>query len=412
MGKANRAVSRRATRRELGPDGKLQFGPEIYEGLQLPATAAKAASVTAKRIVVEAVMTAEEIKGKEGTHFTEKDATQIFDEDVDVYGKESAGAEPILLAKFRKNVVPADLIRTGWEAYYRTAAPSRNRGAAAGPIQLDSKYWQKRKATKVVGWSASYIQKGKVSKMSVNNNVFSSVLGYFEQTPFMGLPCRLTSYTQKYFHRYKHGIPFIQALDGVFKRLVPDRHKKQLAAAKAAPSYQIAGTAFSSVTINRNFRTALHMDDGDFREGFGNLSVIERGKYHGGATILPRYGVGFNVRTGDFLAMNVHEWHCNTEMREEAGDAAFNKGLPRIHTDSEETGTLGAEKPFTRISFVCYLREKLRGCKMSETQAYYDRIKFDPEKGKVGQAVTRKAGKAAISATPLENGGGSSGLER
>jgi hypothetical protein len=79
-------------------------------------------------------------------------------------------------------------------------------------------------------------------------------------------------------------------------------------------------------------------------------------------------------------------------MREEAGDAAFNKGLPRIHTDSEETGTLGAEKPFTRISFVCYLREKLRGCKMSETQAYYDRIKFDPEKGK---ALTRKAAKAS-----------------
>jgi hypothetical protein len=50
--------------------------------------------------------------------------------------------------------------------------------------------------------TAQYMENGKLSKMRVNNNVFSSVLGYFEQTPFMGLPCRLTSYTQKYFKYY------------------------------------------------------------------------------------------------------------------------------------------------------------------------------------------------------------------
>ena len=132
------------------------------------------------------------------------------------------------------------------------------------------------------------------------------------------------------------------------------------------------------------------MDDGDFREGFGNLSVIERGQYSGGATIFPRYKVGFNVRTGDFLAMDVHEWHCNTEMYEDAADKKINKALPKIHHDSIETGTMGGEKPFTRISFVCYLREKLRGCKPKDTQAYYDRIKFDPVLGDLKKKGTRK----------------------
>jgi hypothetical protein len=99
---------------------------------------------------------------------------------------------------------------------------------------------------------------------------------------------------------------------------------KQLAAASQKPMYRVADTAFSSVTINRNFQTALHMDDGDFREGYGNLSVIERGQYTGGATIFPRYKVGFNVRTGDFLAMDVHEWHCNTAMYETPEDKAYN----------------------------------------------------------------------------------------
>ena len=114
--------------------------------------------------------------------------------------------------------------------------------------------------------------------MRVNNNVFSSVLGYFDATPFMGLPCRLTSYTQKYFQQFQKGIPFIQALDHCFKTLTPEAHAAQLARAKKQPAYQIDGTAYSSVTVNRNFRTALHMDDGDFREGFGNLSVLEYGK--------------------------------------------------------------------------------------------------------------------------------------
>lgn len=385
-----RRKSRKVARMSSAP-AALTFQPEIYDGLQIPSSTTRdVKSGGVKTVTVKASETKEEFKKNEGTHFQDGNIKTIFDEDIDVYGEEPDGSKH-LLAKFRKNVIPKPMIKIGWEAYYRTAAPSRNRGAAAGPIQLDSKYWKKRKATDVRKWAARYIQNGKVSKMDVNNNVFSSVLGYFERTPFMGLPCRMTSYTQKYFNRYKHGIPYIQAVDTVFKKLIPDRHKKQFAAAAAAPSYQIAGTAFSSVTINRNFRTALHMDDGDFREGFGNLSVIERGKYHGGATIFPRYGVGFNVRTGDYLAMDVHEWHCNTELHETPADKEFNNGLAKIHIDSEETGTLGSDKPFTRISFVCYFREKLSDCKLGETRAYYKRIQFDPEKGALKGGQTRKA---------------------
>ena len=114
-----------------------------------------------------------------------------------------------LLLKFRKNVFPKELTQLAWDAFHKTAAASRNRGAAAGPIDTKSEYWKKRKPVEIDKWGARYVQNGKVSKMKVNNNVFSSVLGYFEQTPFMGLPCRLTSYTQTYFKYYKMGIPFM-----------------------------------------------------------------------------------------------------------------------------------------------------------------------------------------------------------
>jgi hypothetical protein len=384
--KEKRGVSRKNTHKDK------VYKPEIYEGLQIPSTPARPVAEKVRVVVVEPVMTNDEIKAREGTYFKEKEVKEIFDEDVDVYGKD--GDTKKLLARFRKHVLPNPLIKTGWEAYYQTAAASRNRGAAAGPIQVNSNYWKKRKPTDINKWSARDVVNGKLSKMRVNNNVFSSVLGYFEATPFMKVPCRLTSYTQKYFHQYKHGIPFIQAINTTFKKLIPDRHAKQLAAAAEKPMYRVADTAFSSVTINRNFQTALHMDDGDFREGYGNLSVIERGKYSGGQTLFPRFGVGFNVRTGDFLAMDVHEWHCNTALYESPSDKAFNRKLPKIHNDNASTGTLGGDKPFTRISFVCYLREKLRGCKPAETKAYYSRIQFHPEKGDMKERGKTRKNKA------------------
>ena len=335
--------------------------------------------------VLEQIMTDDEIATKEGTYFDSSAVHTLIDHDADVYGIDSSGKK-VLLAKFRKGVFSKELTDLAWKAFHRAAGASRNRGAAAGPIALTSGYWKKRKPVKVDKWSAYYMQNGKISQMRVNNNVLSSVLGYFEGTPFMGLPCRLTSYTQQYFKQYMEGIPYLQAISSKFKRLFPVPFAKQLAAAKATGGYQIADTAFSSLTINRNFRTALHKDAGDYTAGFGNLAVVERGAYHGGYTLFPQYGVGFDVRTGDFLGMDVHQWHTNTEMYETAEDKKINKELPPIFKKTDAI-VQGTDAPYTRISFVCYLREKLSDCDMKATRAYYDKIGFSPKKGRL---VTRR----------------------
>jgi hypothetical protein len=347
-----------------------EFKDDIYVGLQTY-TKALPLKKKAKEVLVKKAMTDQEIADKEGKYFDETGIT-IYDEDIDVYTEDEQGNKK-LLGKLRKKVIDPAIIKTGWEGFWITAAASRNRGAAAGPIDVKGKYWQKRNPQKIKGHSAYD------GKMRVNNNVFSSVLGYFDATPFMKLPCRLTSYTMRYWKYYKHGLPFIRAINDCFATLVPDRYALQEKAASEKPLLHIPQTAFSSVTINRNFRTALHRDAGDFKEGYGNLSVIERGEYHGGYTLFPQYGVGFNVRTGDFLAMDVHEWHCNTELVETEADKKANKELPRIHKEDAETGTMGSEKSFSRVSFVCYLREKLRQCKDSQTRKYFKTIGFNPK---------------------------------
>jgi hypothetical protein len=367
---------------------------DLFDGVQIPKEPVREPKVNGvKQVILEPKLTNDQIKAREGTYFSEKDADTIYDDDVDLYAKDpDAPGGKRLLARLRKNVIPHDLIKLAWKSFYNSAGASRNRGAAAGPIDAKSKYWTRRKLNKksIKGWSAQYMQDGKLSKMRVNNNVFSSVLGYFEKTPFMGLPCRLTSYTQRYFDEYKAGTPYIEAIDDLFKKLVPERYAVQHKRAKSNPSFQIGDTSFSSVTINRNFRTGLHMDAGDLREGFGNLTVIERGKYDGGFTLFPRFKVGVNLRTGDFLAMDVHEWHCNTEMKEGTEDKKFNSSIKDIYINNKETGTQGIEKLYSRLSFVCYLREKLVDCKAKDSLPYYKRIGYNPKTNTLNKSKTRK----------------------
>ena len=39
-------------------------------------------------------------------------------------------------------------------------------------------------------------------------------------------------------------------------------------------------------------------------------------QYQGGYTIFPQFGIAVDVRNNDFLAMDVHQWHSNTEIYE------------------------------------------------------------------------------------------------
>lgn len=337
----------------------------------------------------------------EGKFFDVADDFTVINEDTDIYGLShpddvAAGAPARrLIAKFRKGVFPKETVQVGWDAFRLLAIPSRNRGAAAGPVDLKGVYWSRRKPVETTGWSTRYMQDGKISKMRVNNVVASGVIGYYEKTPFLGQPCRMTGYTRRGLKHFLHGMPFLEAIDRQFKKLVPDSHRKQLVEVSKKPLYQISDTAFSTLTINMNFRTALHKDAGDYSQGFGNLSVVEWGKYHGGETMFPRFGVAFNLRAGDFVAMDVHEWHCNAALYETPEDKAFNATLPDIRTRDPTTGVVGSQERFQRISFVCYFREKIEDCIEKETKDYYQKIDFDV----VGEVADAK--KSPVQTLPI-----------
>ena len=85
-------------------------------------------------------------------------------------------------------------------------------------------------------------------------------------------------------------------------------------AAKLDPEFLVPETPFTTITVNKTFRTAAHYDAGDLDSGLSNLLTLSNdGNYTGGYLIAPEYRVAVNVRPGDLLLINNHEvMHGNT----------------------------------------------------------------------------------------------------
>lgn len=181
-----------------------------------------------------------------------------------------------------------------------------------------------------------------VSNTTYANQVLSGIAGFFDRYPRIPWG-RATSYTEHHRETYEKCYPFMRKLSSEFQRLLPERFGVQNeAAAKLDPRFRVAGedTPFTTITVNKNFRTSAHRDAGDLHAGFSNLSVIAKDKeWEGGYLVLPEYRVAINIRPGDLLLINNHEGiHGNTELVPPSGKKV---------------------EDMERISLVCYFREKM-----------------------------------------------------
>jgi hypothetical protein len=169
-------------------------------------------------------------------------------------------------------------------------------------------------------------------------SVFSGVAGWYDRYPRIPYG-RPTSYTEKYPELFEQAYPFLQTLNKGFRELLPWRWKNQRAAAdKLDPRFLVPGTVFTTITVNKTFRTAAHRDAGDLESGLSNLLVLGSGDYTGGYLIFPEYRIAVDVRPGDLLLVNNHEIiHGNT---------------PIVLNNPDDPAC-------ERISVVCYFREKM-----------------------------------------------------
>jgi hypothetical protein len=235
---------------------------------------------------------------KEGEYINENDIKIIIDYDCDVFDEDLN-----ILIKFRKNVLSKKNIDIFYEnAINHAKSGSSNRGYAGG-------------------FTDNYTKKNIRKKQQVK----SSIAGYFDtispslkyqikQKNLEKVKCRLTSFSTNHFDKWEKMKPLIKEIDTQYKLLAPEYYNLQYQESEKT-WYKIQDTSFYTITLNLNFQTRLHKDKGDFKNGLGNLVVIEKGEYQGGYTCIPEYGIGVDVRTGDCLLMDVHKYHGNTEIK-------------------------------------------------------------------------------------------------
>lgn len=261
-------------------------------------------------------MTDAQINKRESKKLTEKDREKMFiiDHDADVLLENGK-----LLIRFRKNKLTKEKVDDFWDNVITFARKdTSNRGSTSG---------------------------SKSRNVRDNPKIKSNIIGYFDTiSPSqkfalrnagikLDMQARETSFIRDHPEKYAKMIPLIKEIDHYYEKYAPEYYAKQRKKADET-HFKIKGTSFTTITTNVNFQTSLHKDKGDDSDGFGNLAVIERGKYAGAETCFPQFGVGVDCRTGDILFMDVHYWHSNLPMK-------------KLTKDAE------------RLSIVCYLRWRL-----------------------------------------------------
>jgi hypothetical protein len=237
-----------------------------------------------------------------------------------------------------------------YEAAYQAIVPLArtegrgNRGLASGIIpphvhkeQLTAGHQNRGFGVKTRTRYRPIKKDGTISSTSYAIGVNSFLVGFTDRSARFPY-CRQTAYTNQHPARLHALLPCLQRCTTLFAQHLPQRHAAQHAAIlQASPDFVIPGTVFTTLTVNRNWSTALHQDAGDLKAGFGVMLCFRLGHYTGGYYVMPQFRIAVDLRAGDLLLSDVHEWHSNTAL-------------------------VGNPQRYERITMVCYFREKMGQC--------------------------------------------------
>jgi hypothetical protein len=225
---------------------------------------------------------------------------------------------PLLI--YARDALPRSVCVKAFRALIRVPLHSDNRGLASG------------------GGSVRRVKRdGTVSATNQAPTVESGVLGYLDRTPRIPY-CRMSALTLEHFAAFRATRQLAVHAGRAFKAHAPEHWAAQQRFVDRVPrDFQIEGAPFTTITVNRNWRTAAHRDAGDYRAGMGVMSVLAGGSYAGCELIFPRFRAAVDMRTGGVCLADVHELHGNAPL-------------------------VGAPGCYTRLSLVFYAREAMTAC--------------------------------------------------
>jgi hypothetical protein len=181
--------------------------------------------------------------------------------------------------------------------------------------------------------------------------------------------CRQTAYSGVLGREWRLMAELAEAVAEVFREsLVKDRWEAQFAKAKqTAPTWLISTkqghTPFTTITCNKSWRTAAHVDKGDLKAGFGVMCCL--GDFEGCDLVFPRFRAAARYREGDVLLADVHQVHGNTPLLNPDGS------VPRVGREPE------------RLVCVFYYQEKMDHCErtIEEEEVAFNRRQAKKAKG-------------------------------
>lgn len=280
----------------------------------------------------------ERLKGDfKGKLLTDKDYDQIFEGNVTVYDK-SGGLLMVLL----KNPVDKKNLVKAWTALRECNLETSNRGTASG----EKSVLRKRKDGKA----------SKTRQVARGLEVISGVVGYYPRYPRIPF-CRQCAWNQQNPEKFEATLPLIQEVSKLHKRFCGDAYARQEAVVnKTSKDFIIKDTIYSTVTVNKNFRTAAHLDAKNLQEGMCAMMLIREGKYLGGNVVFPEFRIAAKMDTGDLIFFrNMQDYHGNTPI-------------------------VPLTKKYTRCTLVFYYREEMVKCGSAPQEL--ERAKMNLDYGK------------------------------
>lgn len=241
-----------------------------------------------------------------------------------------------LLLVYKRDAIGTLNARRAWRALRQVNFQTDNRGVAGGKLDEELMQFKEVAAQTRTRFRRKRID-GKDSKTQEANTVPSGVIGYYDRYPRIPY-CRQTAFNARHAEKFTAALPFIHEVNQAFREHAPEGYARQQDIVnETSPDFVIAGTVFTTITVNKNWITAVHKDAGDYRDGFGVMSVLRAGQYDGCYLVFPEYRVAVDLQHQAVLMADVHCWHGNTAMR-------------------------NAIPPYERISCIFYYREKMKKC--------------------------------------------------
>lgn len=155
------------------------------------------------------------------------------------------------------------------------------------------------------------------------NHCYSNVLGAIDRGSRFPYG-RLSGTAQRNYEGFeRYQSVYASACEG-FRQSFPEiwENVRKVISQVKDPSYNLFGTAFTSITLNFNFRTAYHVDKNNLKGALAVLSTITQGEYDGHFLVFPELRLAFDLRDGDFIVGDTQTLlHGNTEMTKISEDA-------------------------------------------------------------------------------------------